>query len=236
MIACIKINAKYNQKNRHATMIKRTVSILVILIGIKSYGQNDKNQFVGLNILQLPTSTINFNYSIDYKPFFTPTADIGYAFGYNENYDLIGMFLTPHIKLYDGYTLDKQSGGYVKIGGFVNLRKNFERINFPHFGIFITNSIIHEEGRYLSPFSSIPYDIAARKIKHNINLFGLNTSIGYEFKVTNRLKAHIDFQLSFPTDKYLELYSYGNFVPGMGFKDTENNVFPMLILNLKYRL
>ena len=58
----------------------------------KLYGQIDKNQFIGLNILQLPTSTINLNYSIDYKPLLTPIVDIGYAFGYNENYDLIECF------------------------------------------------------------------------------------------------------------------------------------------------
>ena len=216
-------------------MIKRTITILIILIGLKSYGQNDNNQFIGLNILQLPTSTINFNYSIDYKPFLTPITDIGYAFGYNENYDLIGMFLTPHIKLYDGYTINKQSGGYLKIGGFLNLRKDFEKQNFFHLGLFLTNSIVYEKGLYLSPIDSRPYSYAD-KIEHTVCLFGFSTSLGYEFKITNRLKTHIDFQLSFPTDKYLNLYSYGNFISGMGFKDTESNVFPMLLLNLKYRL
>ena len=112
-------------------MIKKTITILVFLIGLKSYGQIDKNQFIGLNILQLPTSTININYSIDYKPFLTPIVDIGYAFKYNDKYDLIGYYLTPHNDIYDGYTIDKQSGGYVKIGGSLNLRKNFEnKISF----------------------------------------------------------------------------------------------------------
>jgi hypothetical protein len=217
-------------------MTKRILTFLIILTGMKSFSQSDKNQFIGLNLLQLPTSTINFNYSIDYKPFLTPIVDVGYAFGYDENYDLIGMFLTPHTKLYDGYTIDKQSGGYIKIGGFFNLRKDFDKVNFLHFGIFITNSIIHEEGLYLSPISSMPYDIAANKIEHNIYLFGFSTSLGYEFKITNRLKTHIDFQLSIPTNKYLDLYSYSTFIPGMGFKDTESNVFPMLVWTLKYRL
>jgi hypothetical protein len=216
-------------------MLKRTITILIILIGLKSYGQNDNNQFVGLNILQLPTSTINFNYSIDYKPFLTPVVDIGYAFGYNENYDLIGMFLTPHIKLYDGYAIDKQSGGYLKIGGFFNLRKDFEKQNFFHLGFFLTNSIVYEKGLYLSPIDSRPYSYAD-KIEHTVYLFGFSSSLGYEFKITSRLKTNIDFQLSFPTDKYLDLYSYGNFIPGMGFKDTESKWFPMLIINLKYRL
>ena len=133
-------------KKRPAIVIKWTIAILIIVIGLKSYGQNDKNQFIGLNILQLPTSTINFNYSIDYKPFLTPIADIGYAFGYNDKYDFIGYYLTRHNDLYDGYTIDKQSGGYIKVGGFLNLRKDFKKQNFFHFGLFLTNSIVYEKG------------------------------------------------------------------------------------------
>ena len=218
-----------------ANMRKRILIILIVLIGLESYGQTDIKHFIGLNPLQLPTSTINFNYSIDYKPILTPIVDIGYAFGYNENYDLIGMFLTPHIKCYDGYTIEKQSGGYLKIGGFLNLRKDFEKQNFFHLGLFLTNSIVYEKGLYLSPIDSRSYSYAD-KIEHTIYLFGFSTSLGYEFKITSRLKTYIDFQLSFPTDKYLDLYGYSNFIPGIGFKDTEGKWFPMLILNLKYRL
>jgi len=210
-------------------------TILIFLIGLTSYSQTDKKYFMGVNLLQLPTSTINVNYSIDYVPYLTPIIDIGYAFGYNENYDLIGKLLTAHIKLYDGYTIEKLSGGYLKIGGFLNLRKNFEKQNFFHLGLFLTNSIVYEKGLYLSPIDSRPAYYAG-KIDHTLYVMGLSTSLGYECKITNRLKTHMDFQLSFPTHNYLDLYSYSNFIPGMGFKDTENNVFPMLVLNLKYRL
>jgi hypothetical protein len=216
-------------------MIKRTITILIILIGIKSYGQVDKNHFIGLNILQLPTSTINTNYSIDYKPFLTPIVDIGYAFGYNDNYDFLGYYLTPHNDLYDGYTIKNQSGGYIKIGGFLNLRKDFEKQNFFHYGLFLTNSIVYESALYLSPIDSRPYS-DADNIEHTVYLFGLSTSLGYEFKLTNRLKSNIDFQLSFPTNKYSNLYSYTNFIPGMGYSGSLDKWFPMLILNLKYRL
>ncbi|MBN2611278.1 MAG: hypothetical protein JXB00_06955 [Bacteroidales bacterium] len=216
-------------------MIKKTLTTLIILIVLNSYGQDDKNQFIGLNILQLPTSTINLNYSIDYNPFLTPIVDIGYAFNYNDKYDLIGYYLTTHNDTYDGYTIDKQSGGYVRIGGFFNLRKNFEKQNFFHLGLFMTNSIVYEKGLYLSPIDSRPYSYAD-KIEHTVHLLGLSTSLGYEFKITNRLKTNIDFQLSFPTDKYLDLYSYTNFIPGMGYKGSLDKWFPMLILNLKYRI
>ncbi len=217
------------------TMIKRVLILLIAFIGLKCYSQTDKNHFIGVNLLQLPTSTVNVNYSVDYKPFLTPIVDIGYAFGYNENYDLIGLFLSPHIKLYDGYTLDKQSGGYVKVGGFLNLRKDFEKQNFFHLGLFITNSMVYEKGWFLSPIDPRPYSYA-EAIEHSVYLFGINSSIGYEFLMTKRLKSHIDFQLSFPTDKYLDLYGYRNFIPGMGSKATTEKWFPMIIMNLKYRL
>lgn len=218
-------------------MKNKILIILILLFGLKSFGQINKDSYIGLNLFQLPTSTINFNYSLDFKPFLTPVIDIGFTFNYYkaQNFDLIGTFLTPHIKLYDGYSIKKQSGAYLKIGGFVNLRKDFGKTNFFHIGLFLTNSVVYENGLYLSPIDSRPYSYADR-VEHTVYLFGLSTSIGYEFRLTKRLKTHVDFQLSFPTDKYLYLYGYRNFIPGMGFKDTEDKWFPMLILNLKYRL
>lgn len=216
-------------------MTKKAFTVLIVFFGLTSYGQNNKNHFIGLNIFQLPSSTINFNYSIDYKPFLTPVADVGYALGYNEDFDLIGMFLTPHIKLYDGYSIEKQSGGYIKLGAFFNLRKDFKKQNFFHFGLFLATSMVYEKAWYLSPLHPGPY-IYAEKIEHSVYLYGFSASLGYEFKISNRLRTNADFQLSFPSGEYIDLYSYSNFIPGMGFKDTNAKWFPMLILNLKYRL
>jgi hypothetical protein len=216
-------------------MMRRIITALIILIGLRSYGQNDPDQFLGLNILQFPTSTVNFNYTVDLRPFITPIIDVGYAFGYNGNIDLIGHYITQHNDYYDGYTIDKQSGGYVKVGGFLNLRRHFEKQNFFHLGLFLTNSLVYENGLYLSPISSVPYS-QADKIEHTVYLLGYSIALGYEFNITNRLKTHIDYQLTFPTNKYQDLYSYTNFVPGMGYKGSLDSKFPMLILNLKYRL
>jgi hypothetical protein len=218
-----------------ANMKKKFLFIITSIIVLSSFGQKDKNQFIGLNLLQLPSSTLNMNYSIENKPFLTSVADFGYAFGYNEKYDLIGIALTPNIKLLDGYLLDKQLGGYLKLGGFYNFRKGYYKHDFFHVGLFLTSSVVYESGFYLPPDDVIPnsYD---DKVKHTVCLVGLSSSIGYEFEITKRLKTNIDFQLSFPSSNYLNLYSYSNFIPGMGFKDTESMWFPMLILNLKYKL
>lgn len=199
----------------------------------KIFGQSEK--YLGINLFQIPASTINSNFSADIKPFFTPVIDIGYTFNYETNLDFIGNLLTPHTKYYDGYKITKQSGGYIKIGGHLNLRGDYGKNNFFHIGLFLTNSLVYEKALYLPPFDSRPYSYASQ-LEHNVFLTGISTSFGYEFRLLERLKANLDFQFSFPANKYNDLYSYRNFIPGMGFKDTEGNWFPMLILNLKYKI
>ncbi len=44
------------------------------------------------------------------------------------------------------------------------------------------------------------------------------------------------FQVSIPTDKQSELFGYKNFISGMGYSGSVDKWYPMLILNLKYRL
>lgn len=61
----------------------------------------------------------------------TPIAEVGYTFGYNYKYDWFGYYIAKHNDYYDEYEIDKRSGGYLKIGGFFNLRRDFEnRISF----------------------------------------------------------------------------------------------------------
>jgi len=68
--------------------MRKTISItLCLLAAFWTNGQTLKNQFIGINILQLPALTINANYSIESKPFLTPTIDIGYAFNYQKSFD-----------------------------------------------------------------------------------------------------------------------------------------------------
>lgn len=215
--------------------MRSKILIVCLLIVGKTFAQTEKSQYIGINILQLPAFTINANYSIDANPYFSPFIDMGYTFNYVKAYniDLIGDILTRHIDLYDGYDIHDMSGGYLKVGGFLNFRKIFEKEHYFHFGLFITNSIVHEKGLYLSPIDSRPYSYA-NKIEHTVYLLGLSTSIGYELKITDKLKSSLDFQLSFPGKKRDDLYSYNNYISGMGYNGEGGNVFPMLILNIKY--
>lgn len=209
---------------------KNLFALILSIVAILSFGQSNKTHYIGINILQLPSSTINLNYSVESSPLLTPMVDAGYALG-TYDFDLISYFLIPHSKCYDGYDLQMPTGGYVKLGGYLNLRKDFEKSRFFHLGIFVTNSMVHEKGMYSPP----PYK-SDYPVKHTVFVSGLSTSVGYEFNWGKRLKSSIDYQMSFPSDKYKDLYSYETFIPGMGFQGDRQRWYPMVIWNIKYRL
>jgi hypothetical protein len=219
--------------------------LLCLLISFGTFGQAKKNQYLGINILQLPASTLNINYSIEITPFFTPLVDIGYTFNYvkAENIDWSGWLLTSHRKpeyeypykiQWCSFDIYKRSGGYLKLGGYFNFRSALEKQHFVHVGIFLTNSIVYESGDMYILYPVTYFE--PTPVNHTVIIFGLNVAAGYEFSLAKRLKSNIDFQISLPNNNYLDLYEYRNFIPGMGFKDNENRLYPMLIWNLKYRL
>jgi hypothetical protein len=188
--------------------------------------------YLGINILQLPATTLNANYSFEIEPFLSSYVDLGYTFNYSKSFDWIGFFLTPHCKCaHVGYELSKQSGGYLKLGGLINLRKDFDKIDFFHIGLFMSNSIVFERGQ----FDTDPI-LDPVQINQTNYIIGLSSTLGYEFSISKRIKSNIDFQISFPNKKYQDLYGYRNYIPGMGFKDYKGYWFPMLIWNIKYRL
>ena len=223
--------------------MRTKVLILVCsLVATGTYGQAEKKEYLGINILQLPAFTLNLNYSKEINPRITSLLDIGYTFNYvkAENIDLPGWYLTMHLKKAYGdegpwstYDVNKQSGGYLKVGGYFNFRKTLEKQHFFHLGIFLTNSVVYESATYsiLYPLTYPPYPV-----NHTIFIMGLNAAGGYEFTLAKRLKSDVDFQISLPDANYRDLYEYRNFIPGMGFKDNEYRWFPMLIWNLKYSL
>lgn len=215
-------------------MRKGILTPLCLLIAFWTSAQNSRDQFIGINVLQLPAMTINANYSIELNPFLTPIADIGYAFNYEKSFDIIGNLLTPHCDCgNDGYNIDKLTGAYLKIGTFLNLRNSFDKHNFFHVGLFLNNSIVYESGDYLIVGEG---ESIIQPVSHTVFVPGLSFSGGYEFSFLKKMKSNIDFQISLPGKNYKDLYGYSNYIPGMGYRDFEKYWFPMLVWNLKYRL
>jgi hypothetical protein len=215
-------------------MKKYYPTFLLILCFFNSSAQDlKKSDFIGVNLLQLPALTLNINYSHEFNPYVTSLADIGYAFNYIKGYDFVGEILTPHCDCgNNGYDIDKITGAYLKLGAYFNLRKSFQKRNYFRAGAFLVNSYMKEEGRLTHDGSgtvNIP-------LAHRLYLPGLAASLGYEVALFSRIKTGVDFQIAFPGEKYEDLYGYRNYIPGMGYKDTVEKWFPMLLWNMKYRL
>lgn len=205
-------------------MRKNILSFIFVLIIVDCNAQDIGSRYIGINILQLPSTTLNFNVSRDVRPKLTSMIDVGYTFNYVDSYDYVGYFLTPHLDLWDGYKLSVQSGGYLKLGALRNFRKSFATDNFFNVGLFLTNALVYEEATKSN-----------NQLNHLLYIPALSASIGYEFKITDRIKTSISYQISISGPNQRKLYSYENTVPGLGHTGTGRNFFPLLILNLKYK-
>jgi hypothetical protein len=212
--------------------------IFFFLFPCFAFGQTGKNKYIGFDILQVPATTLNINYSIEIQPFITPVFDLGYTINYAKNFDFIGDLLTLHCDCgNNGYELDIISGGYIQLGGLFNFRNNFEKHNYFHIGIFLTNSLVYENGYSIPPIGeTLPPQQPTIPVSHTVFVAGLNFMGGYEFSLSERWKSVIDFQVSLPGKSQNNLYGYRNYIPGMGYRNVEKPWFPRLICNLKYRL
>lgn len=222
-------------------MKKIAIVLCALILAIPAFAQSVKksqekgDMYVGMNLLQYTSLTINANFSTEYKPWLTGFADVGYAINYSnsKSYDVLGYILTPHIDANnDGYDLSKQNGGYIKLGGFYNFRKTYEKKNYIHLGLFLNNAYVYEKANFIDPVLHIG---GVEKI-HGVLISGLSVSAGYEFEFLKYFSSSIDFQVSLPAGNYKNLYGYSNFIPGMGHKDYNGYWFPMLIWNVKYKL
>jgi len=216
------------------------VSILLLLFSNNTLtAQNQKQWYneIGINILQLPATTIDIIYQTSNKPWYSIVANGGYTINYVNSFDIIGFLLSPHIKKSgDGYSIQKQSGGFVKIGAKFNLRKKIENDNYFFLGAYFTNSLVCEKGEYQNP------DIQNSEIvdlNHTIYIYGFTGAIGFNFKIYKKLVSDFCFNVSLPSSQYKDFYGYIDYIPGMGFmeiKKSKNIIpFPMITWNLKYK-
>ena len=211
---------------------------LTTFISIEIYGQG-KNLWhheIGINLLQIPATSLDFRYNFASKPRYSLTLNSGYTFNYAKSYDFVGFLLSPHYKCgNNGYSIKKQSGGFLKLGLRYNHRKFIDDNNYFFLGLFITNSLVTEKAEYNN--WEIP-DSKTEYLHHTIFIGGLTCEIGYNFRINNKLNSDFGAQVSFPSKKHTNLYGYTNFIPGMGYMETcgGERIFPMIFLNMKYLL
>lgn len=211
---------------------------IIALINVNVFGQVKEkwNHDIGINLLQIPATTFDLTYELSQNPRFTMIVNPGYTLNYANSFDFIGFFLSPHYKCgNDGYSMKNQSGGFIKIGMKFNFRKKTEKNNYFYLGAFMTNSLISEKAEYKNwdiPNSQVEY------LDHKIFIAGLTGAVGYNFRISDKLNSDFGAYLSIPSKNYNDLYGYRNYIPGMGYMETCGNekIFPMIVLNLKYKL
>jgi len=205
--------------------------MLFVFSGVLCFAQSDGRQFLGINLLQLPTSTLNLNYSKEIHPYLTGHIDVGYTIDYVSVHerDWLGKYLTDHNSNmdfpYGCNTHNEQSGGYLKLGAYFNARRTYIQASYFRLGLFITNSIVYED-------HLVGGDMM---ILHTLYIPGVSGSCGYELQISSRFKASLDYQISSSIFKN-DLSTNECFVPGMGLSGKGRNLYPMVLLNIKYEL
>lgn len=215
------------------TILFITYTILILNTIIAQEKNNIKSE-IGLNLLQLTTTTIDLNYRITNNPRYSLNINTGYTFNYSNSFKLIALF-GAHNKLLN-YDMIKQSGRFVNIGFNYNFRNNYQKKNYLYIGASVNNSFIYENAEYRE---IIIQGSQVENLTHNLYIFGFSTIAGYNFNISDRLSSDIGLKISVPNNKVEEMYGYYNYIPGMGYKNTQgsnNRIFPMLLFNLNYKI
>jgi len=224
-----------------------TFILLLTISGLSA--QTKKEHYIGIDLIELTTTTVNLNYSCNLNARFTPFVQVGYTIDYTKvGFDILNFSSkTPCDDIiYNGKReFKEQKGGYLKLGLYYNLRKSVEKQNFFHIGAFITGSVAQESFDRIATvfYTLLPFNEPYLRHPDNklTNSLGIGVSIGYEFKLSDRIKMNIDYQLSYSfrdDDKWSANRRYDpfGFMPGIHYKETDSKIFPLAILAVKYRL
>lgn len=214
------------------------VFISIALSVGKVSGQTQRNwsREIGINLLQLPATTLDLTYDIARNPQYSIIISAGYTINYSNSFDWPGWFLSPHYKCgNNGFSLENQSGGFLKAGLKYNFRSNMEKKDYFFLGGFLTGSWVFEKTAYRNPEVE---NSPPEALSHKVFIPGFTAAAGYTFRISVKLSSDAGFQISFPSGKFQDLYGYQNYIPGMGYMETCGNerIFPMLVFNLKYSL
>lgn len=208
-----------------------TVFIILLLISREGFGQENKimHHTIGLNLLQLPATTIDVTYAFSNNSQYDFLVNTGFTFNYSKSIDYIGHLLSPHFDAGNyGFIMIQQTGAFLKGGMKYNVRKSFDKKHYFFFSAYVCGSWIYEEAKKHSDF-----------LKHHQFLYGFTGAVGYHINVYKKLSTDIAVNISYTPDKTVkDLYGYENYIPGMGFKETCGNtsVFPIIVWSIKYQI
>ncbi|NLO43011.1 MAG: hypothetical protein GX109_08295 [Bacteroidales bacterium] len=206
------------------------ICTILFLIPKKGLGQEEKimHHAIGLNLLQLPATTIDITYAFSNNPHYDFLVNTGFTFNYSKSMDYIGWLLTPHFDCgNDGFTMIQQTGAFLKGGMKYNIRKSFDKKHYFFFSAYLCSSWIYEEAD------------KTKRLKHHKFIFGFTGVAGYHIRIYKKLCTDIAINISYTPDKTIkDLYGYQNYIPGMGFMETcrNTNVFPIVVWSIKYQI
>ncbi len=226
--------------NKETNMVRPYIFLLLAITLLSSnlsgQSQDKTTQEIGINLLQIPATTLELNYHLAIKPRYSMVVNAGYTLNYVESFDLTGFLLSPHFKCgNNGYSLTNQSGTFLQTGIRYNLRKVLNDYNYFFLGGYLSQSLVHEKTEYVDPEAFAP---PVASFQHLIYIIGFSGELGYNFNLCKQLQTEIAARISFPSKKYNDLYGYSHYIPGMGYMETCGGakIFPMIALNLKYNL
>jgi len=211
---------------------------IIVFTSATAFGQEKrwKQHELGINLLQLPATTLDLTYELSGHPRYSMVFNAGYTINYSKSIDYLGFFLSPHYKCgNDGYSMKKQTGGFIKAGLKYNFRSTMEKPNYFFLGGFIAGSVVSERAEYRNMEIQ---DSPVEALSHTVFIPGLTAATGYHFMISEKLSSDVGVHISFPSKNYRNLFGYSNYIPGMGYMETCANerIFPLLVWNLKYSL
>lgn len=210
---------------------------------ILSQEEREKSSYIGLNLAQIPALTIDLSYDYTIKPYLDLVGNFGYSFNHVYSGDL-NFILVPHIKCGNcGIVIKNQTGGFIKTGMRLNIRKSYEKRNYILIGISLINSIVYEKADFTDYYSDCEIQTPPNTIiiddpitEQTKYICGIGMQLGYSFKMGDRLQSDVGLQVAFPHNNYKSLFGYRNFIPGIGYKDSYSYWFPTLNFVIKYQL
>ena len=210
----------------------RKIAILFFCgIIVSSFVRSQSKYTIGVNAAELPALTLDVNHFYKISPRFELMGNTGFSFNHTYGGD-INWILVPHYKCEGDYKIINQSGGFLKAGFRFNFRKLSGKNHYIFSQINIIGSMLFEKVYPLCT-GTCPA-IWYSGFQHWVFISGAGTTLGYSFQLGKKLFSDLGLQVSYPFYRDGTLYGFRNFIPGIGFKDSNSKWFPVIVFNINY--